>query len=149
MRRTMNDMRFSTRSEYGIRAIIELARHWGGPPVSIHKVAETTGIPYQYLEQLVQKLRRSGIVQATRGVQGGYTLKRDPHEISVGDILRSVEGKIEPYRCPAVGDYQCARQNTCLARHVWSRVAASVSSVVDNMNIASLMNDYGTPAQHP
>lgn len=133
-------MRFSTRSEYGLRAIIELARHWGQGPVSIHRVADTTGIPYQYLEQLVQRLRRSGIVTSRRGVQGGYILSRAPGQITVGDVLRSVEGKLEPYQCPAVGRYQCPRQSTCVAKQVWSRVAISVSNVVDHMSIEGILH---------
>lgn len=133
-------MRFSTRSEYGLRAIIELGRHWGEPPISINRVAEKTGIPYQYLEQLVQKLRRGGLVNALRGVKGGYALTRDPSEITVGDVLRSVEGDLAPYRCPIVGPYQCPQQGMCVAKFVWEKVAKVVNEAVDGITIGSLIN---------
>ena len=141
-------MRFSTRSEYGLRAIIELGRHWGNPPVSIKKVAEKTDIPYQYLEQLVQKLRKGGLVNALRGVRGGYVLSRNPSEMTVGDVLRSVEGDLAPYRCPIVGPYQCPRQGQCVAKYVWEKVAKVVNAAVDEITIGSLIKKTDPSVSH-
>ncbi|MCL6581714.1 MAG: Rrf2 family transcriptional regulator, partial [Firmicutes bacterium] len=85
-------MRLSTRSEYGVIACCELARHHGEGPLPLKAVAEEQGIPEAYLEQLVAALRRAGLVRSVRGAQGGYVLSRSPEKITVGDVVRVLEG---------------------------------------------------------
>ena len=133
-------MRFSTRSEYALRAIIELAQHGKEGSLSVAHIAERTGIPHQYLEQLIHHLRRGGLVTALRGVKGGYRLSRKPHEISIGEILRCMEGDLAPYKCPAAGPYKCPRQETCLGKNVWEEIASAVNRTVDGMTVAGLIN---------
>jgi Rrf2 family protein len=133
-------MRFSTRSEYALRAVLELGRKWGGPSLSVSSIAKETGIPHQYLEQLIHHLRRGGLVTAFRGVKGGYRLSRKPSEISVGEILRCMEGDLAPFRCPVAGPYVCPREATCLGKEVWSEIASAVNKAVDGMTVAALLS---------
>src|SRR2546430_9287 len=93
----------STRGEYGMRLMVDLARHFGEGTVSLHAVATREQLPEASLEQLVASLRKAGLVHGKRGAGGGYTLARDPREITAGDIMRALEGPIEPQICPAEG----------------------------------------------
>jgi Rrf2 family protein len=132
-------MRFSTRSEYALRAVIELAQNGNEASLSVSTIAQRTGIPHQYLEQLIHHLRRGGLVTAFRGVKGGYRLSRKPGEISIGEILRCMEGDLAPYKCPVVGPYTCPRAATCLGKNVWSEIASAVNRTVDGMTVAALI----------
>src|SRR3989338_2490461 len=133
-------MMFSTRSEYALRAVIELARRWKeNSAVSVHTIAESTGIPYQYLEQLIHPLRKAHIVTAQRGVKGGYRLARNPRELTVQDILRCMEYDFAPFRCPVAGDYKCDRNVNCTAKKVWGEIAQSVSRTTKAITIAALL----------
>ena len=97
-----NFMKLTTKGRYGLRAVIDLAMYAKEEPVSLAEVAERQSISISYLEQLVAKLKKAGIVQSTRGAQGGYALAKEPEEISVGEILRALEGSLSPVDCSAV-----------------------------------------------
>jgi len=84
----------STRGEYGMRLMVDLARRWQQGTVSLHAVASREDLPEAYLEQLVAVLRKAGLVHGKRGAGGGYTLARDPSAITAGDIVRALEGPI-------------------------------------------------------
>ncbi len=94
-------MKLSTKGKYGLRAMIDLARYSEKEPVSIGSVAVRQGISERYLEQLVALLKKAGLVKSIRGASGGYVLEKKPSEISVGDILRALEGSLEPVKCAA------------------------------------------------
>ena len=94
-------MKLSTKGKYGLRAMIDLARYSEKEPVSIGSVAARQGISERYLEQLVALLKKAGLVKSIRGASGGYVLEKKPSEISVGDILRALEGSLEPVKCAA------------------------------------------------
>lgn len=130
----------STRGEYGMRLMIDLARHWGQGSVSLHAVAKREDLPEAYLEQLVAALRRAGLVTGKRGAGGGYTLARDPQEITAGHIVRALEGPIEPQICTAEGDpvVNCVRENDCGTREVWLRLQSTIASALDSMTLADL-----------
>lgn len=132
-------MKYSTKSEYAIRTVIELARHWGGPSICVRVIAQRTGIPHQYLEQLIHYLRRGGLVTAFRGVKGGYQLNRAPENISIGEILRCMEGDIAPYKCPVVGSYICPREKECVGKQVWRQIAEAVNTTADGISVATLL----------
>ena len=93
-------MKLSTKGRYGLRAMIDLAQYSGDAPVSIISISERQDISERYLEQLVALLRKAGLVRSIRGAGGGYVLAKDMKEISVGDILRALEGSLEPVECP-------------------------------------------------
>src|SRR2546430_12002318 len=94
----------STRGEYGMRLMVELGKDWGQGTVSLHAVAEGEDLPEAYLEQLVAALRKAGLVNGKRGGGGGYVLAREPREITAGDVVRALEGPIEPQICTAEGE---------------------------------------------
>jgi len=97
-------------------------------------------LPLAYLEQLVASLRRAGLVNGKRGAGGGYLLARDPAKITAGDIVRALEGPIEPQICTAEGDpvLNCVREQSCGTRTVWLRLQSSIAAALDGMNLAEL-----------
>lgn len=130
----------STRGEYGMRLMVELARNWGHGTVSLHAVAEREGLPEAYLEQLVATLRRVGLVTGKRGAGGGYTLARDPSAITAGDVVRALEGPIEPQVCTAEGEaiVNCVHEPSCGTRLVWVKLQETIAKALDGLTLADL-----------
>lgn len=132
----------STRGRYGVKALYELARaEPSGSAVSLREIAECQGLSLSYLEQLIGPLRRAGLVVSVRGAKGGYILGRPRGEITVGDIIRVMEGSIAPTEC--VGDSSdavshCGRSQTCVARGIWEKVKRSVEEVLDSITLEDL-----------
>lgn len=136
-------MRLSSRCEYGVRAMVELAVSHGGGPISIREVAEREGIPEKYLEQLFSKLRRAGLVKGCRGTGGGYMLTREPHTISVGDVMRAVDGPISVCGCTGEGvadgaNGGCAKKASCAAHPVWDKLQKGIVSILDSTTLSDL-----------
>jgi Rrf2 family cysteine metabolism transcriptional repressor len=130
----------STRGEYGMRLMVDLARHWGRGTVSLHAVAEREDLPEAYLEQLVAALRKAGLVNGKRGAGGGYVLAREPREITAGDVVRALEGPIEPQICTAEGEpvVNCVREPDCGTRAVWLKLQDSIAKALDGMTLAEI-----------
>jgi Rrf2 family protein len=141
-------MRFSTRSEYGIRVMVRLGRHYGEGPVALSELAQEENLPLAYLEQIAGQLRRSGLVASRMGVRGGYVLARDPGAISMADIVRSLEGSLAPVSCLAEGGGpgECTHAETpCSAHSFWERLQSSVTATLAGVSVADLMRE-GQPA---
>ncbi len=135
-------MKVSAKEQYGLRAIAELADQYGKGPISLNDVAEAQGISLAYLEQVIRDLRDAELVSSTRGAHGGYELVRPPHEITVGEVLRALEGDILPVQCVRHADARlCERSEACAARTVWERVHRRVVDVLDGMTLADLQTD--------
>lgn len=134
-------MRTSTKGRYGVRAMLDLARNSSSAPVPLRDIAERQGISEHYLEQLFASLRKAGLVRSVRGTKGGYELASDPSGITVGQILRVLEGPIGPTDCVADDDsaVHCEREDTCATRYLWLKVQAAISSVVDTTTLADLV----------
>ncbi|HHY37314.1 MAG TPA: Rrf2 family transcriptional regulator [Clostridia bacterium] len=141
-------MMLSTRGRYGVKALYELARaEPSGSPVSLREIAECQGLSLSYLEQLIGPLRRAGLVVSVRGAKGGYILGRPRGEITVGDIIRVMEGSIAPTECVADspdGVSHCGRSQTCIAKGIWERVKKSVEEVLDSITLEDLCGRDGT-----
>ena len=137
----------STRGEYGMRLMVDLARHFGEGSVSLHVVATREQLPEAYLEQLVASLRKAGLVQGKRGAGGGYILSRDPSAITAGDIVRALEGPIEPQICTAEGVavVNCVLQPGCATHHVWLAVQKNIATALDSMTLAQLVKTAAPP----
>ncbi len=132
---------FSTKGEYGVRLMVDLARHYGEGPMSLADVAEHEDLPRPYLEQLVVSLRAAELVVSHRGARGGYTLARPPVQIGMGDVLRALEGPIVPMICAAhdletAG--QCGRTTFCTVNTLWVRVRDAITDAVDSLTLADL-----------
>ncbi|HHY36412.1 MAG TPA: Rrf2 family transcriptional regulator [Firmicutes bacterium] len=133
-------MRFSTRGRYGLKAMFVLAQHYGKGPLPLKQVAENQGISEAYLEQLIGELRKSGLVKSVRGAQGGYLLGKAPEKITVGDIIRVLEGPIAPADCVVADDADiCDQADRCVTRLIWERVRDSVSEVLDSVSLADML----------
>jgi Rrf2 family protein len=138
----------STRGEYGMRLMVDLARHWQRGSISLHTVAQREDLPEAYLEQLVAVLRKAGLVNGKRGAGGGYMLARDPSAITAGDIVRALEGPIEPQICTAEGDpvLNCIREQDCGTRAVWVKLQSTIAQALDGMTLADLAKEKVTVA---
>jgi Rrf2 family protein len=134
-------LHFSTRGEYGVRLMVELARHHGSGPISLSEMAVHEDLPRPYLEQLVVSLRAAGLVTSTRGAHGGYQLTRDPVEIHMGQVIEALEGPIAPMVCASEDpDHAalCSRTGFCNVNLLWVRVRDAVVSALDSVTLADL-----------
>lgn len=135
-------MHLSTRGHYGLLAMFDLAEHYGSGPISLKTVAERQNISDNYLEQLIAVLRKAGLVRSVRGAQGGYILARDPGSITVGDIIRAMEGPIAPVECVSeIGPTECVQAESCITRLVWTRVRDKLAEVMDSISLADMLRD--------
>ncbi|KMT21295.1 RrF2 family transcriptional regulator [Clostridium cylindrosporum] len=136
-------MKLSTKGRYGVKAMFELALHYGLDPVSIKTIAERQNISDYYLEQLFSGLRKAGLIKSIRGAQGGYILSRDPKDISVADILNVLEGPIEISECILDDEsHSCNRAGCCATRLLWRKISDSVNSVIDTTTLQDMVEDY-------
>ena len=135
-------MKVSTRGDYASRALLSLALHAGnGGPTSVRDIAERTGLPQPYLEQILLALKGAGLVRSKRGVGGGYVLARDPAEITLGQIVAAVDGPImlgdfgEPHQNGA-----CDHEGQCVLLDVWSDVGRHMRDHLDSFTLADMVS---------
>ncbi len=135
-------MKMSTKGKYGLRAVIDLAQHSESNPISITSIAQRQGISERYLEQLMSKLKKAEIVKSIRGANGGYTLNKAAEDISVGEILRALEGNIEPVDCSGIQSEEgCQSACGCVSKIVWQRINDSVNQAVDEISLSNLLDE--------
>lgn len=135
-------MKLSTRGRYGIHAMYDLAKHYGDGPQSIKLIAERQGIPEAYLEQLIAILRKEKLVISTRGAQGGYRLVREPKDMTVGEVLRALEGGLNLVDCLLEED-SCGKTCACPSRVVWMKIRDGLNSIVDGITLQDMIDEYG------
>jgi Rrf2 family protein len=141
-------MRFSTRSEYGIRVMVRLGRSYGTGPVPLTDLARQENLPLPYLEQIAGQLRRAGLVSSRLGVKGGYALARSPETLSMADIVKSLEGSLAPVSCLAEGGGpgECTHADTpCSAHAFWEQLQGTITATLQSVTVADLMKE-GQPA---
>lgn len=131
-------MRFTTKSEYAVRAIICLAEASGKNPVQIREIAEKEGISRFLIDQIFMKLRKNGLVKSVRGRSGGYTLAKAPGRISVGDVIRSIEGPISILKCCGQ-DSVCNKTSVCKPHFMWKKINADIEKILDKAKIGALL----------
>lgn len=139
-------MLFSTRAEYGVRLMVELGRQDGQRPVALAAVAEAEQLPLSYLEHLVAKLRRAGLVESQRGAHGGYRLARPAAEIEMLEVVQALEGTIAPMECfqtDPEGKVFCSHEtdgdHACATKLLWTRVQGGVTRALAGTNLAELV----------
>jgi Rrf2 family protein len=144
-------LQVSTKGEYGVRIMVNLARHYGERPRSLADIAQEEMLPLAYLEQLVKLLREAEppLVVSTRGAHGGYRLSRSPEEITMGEVLRVLEGPIAPMICATEGEMTeiCGFIGTCRIQYLWAKVRDAVARTIDTMTLAELVSVPDNPAQ--
>jgi len=133
------DMILSTKGRYGLKAVFELSLNYGLGPVSLKKVSEKYDISESYLEQLFAKLKKSGYIDTVRGPQGGYYLAKKPDEITVGMILRTLEGDITTSEC--INKEVCSRESICATRVIFEKIEKSINDVIDSITLADMHED--------
>lgn len=131
-------MKLSTKGRYGVRAMYELALSRGEGAQSVKAIAERQSIPEAYLEQLISPLRKAGLVTSMRGAQGGYELADEPANISVGAILRAVEGPLAATTCVMK---KCEHEGSCAMHALWSRIHKGVNSMLDGISLQDMLDD--------
>ena len=135
-------MKISTKGRYGLRAFIDLACYGAEEPVSISSISARQEISERYLEQLMAKLKKAGLVESTRGAGGGYRLGRPAEEISVGDVLRVLEGSLKAAQCSGMEDEStCENHDICVTKYVWKRINDSITQAVDTMMLDQLIEE--------
>lgn len=135
-------MNLSQKCQYAIRAILELAKQYGRGPVAISQIAASQAIPQRFLENILSELRPTGLIESRRGIQGGYLLARDPATISVGEVIRLVDGPLDPVKC--IGDRNgpcCPLKDNCSLFHLWTRAKTAVEEVYDNASFRDLVEE--------
>src|SRR5216684_1505225 len=146
-------MMFSTKAEYGVRVMVELARHADEEPVPLAEIASRGGLPLAYLEHLVARLRKAGLVDSRRGSRGGYLLARSPLEITMAEIVEALEGSIAPIECiseAADGSIVCSREtdpgHVCPTKLLWTRVRFAVVRTLQETTLADLVLGAALPS---
>ncbi|MBL7071835.1 MAG: Rrf2 family transcriptional regulator [Candidatus Omnitrophica bacterium] len=135
-------MGISTKSTYGIRAMFELALHHGRNPISVSYISGRESISIPYLEQLLSKLRRNGLVRSVRGPKGGYILSKKPKDITVGDIVRILDGGITPVHCVNSNNKKnCKMIDKCVTKTVWKKLKNAVDETLDSVSLKDLCSD--------
>jgi Rrf2 family protein len=131
-------MKINTRVRYGLRAILRIAEGYGGPPISISTISHEQGISGKYLEQVVSPMRRAGLVVSQKGVKGGYSLSRDPEEITLWHVIQSLDS--HPHLVECVDDPRtCSKTDCCVAFTVWKMLDQRLQEFWSGFNLAQLM----------
>ena len=138
-------MRLTTKSRYGTRLVIDLAIYGKKKSIPLNEVARRQNISIKYLEQLVRKLKQAGMIKSQRGPHGGHSLAQSPSDITVGDIVRTLEESTAITDCAETDARQCGICNQagdCLSRWVWVEASQAMFECLDNITVADLL-------QHP
>jgi len=140
-------LKLSNKGIYGIKALYELARHFGGDPINIREISERHGLPVPFLEQVLHKLRLSGLVESRRGVNGGYVLARPPGEITLGDAVRALEGPIALCDCLQHAESEAVsdRMRHCVTSDIYRRLGSIVEQAFDSVTFAELADEHVEP----
>lgn len=135
-------MRLSTKGQYAVRAMVDLAYYSKDKPVTLHEISEREDISLNYLEQLFAKLRRNGIVNSVRGPGGGYVLAKKPDEINIGEIIEAVEESLSPVAC-VEGDKGCNRIDKCVTFKLWKGLGDRIKDFLSSITVQNLCDDAG------
>ncbi|MDA8172716.1 MAG: Rrf2 family transcriptional regulator [Nitrospiraceae bacterium] len=131
-------LKLSTKGQYGVRAMFEIARGYPEHPVAIREIAERQDVSVAYLEQILNTLRKAGLITSVRGPGGGYLLSRSPREISIGEILRGLDGPVALTACqdPLAG---CVRADGCVTSLLWKALGEKIEGFLDQMTLHDLL----------
>ncbi len=133
-------MKLSTKGRYGVKAMVDLAIHYGGDPVSIKSISERQNISEYYLEQLFSPLRKANLIKSVRGAQGGYILSKSPQDTTIAEIMEVLEGPIEISNC--LDDKSCNNVDCCATRLLWAKIKNSIDSVTKSTTLQDILDDY-------
>lgn len=133
-------MSMSQKCQYSIRATLELAKHHGKGPIPISQIAANQAVPGRFLENILSQMRQGGFVESRRGVLGGYSLLRDPKNLTVGDLIRFVDGPLDPVKCIAQQPKPCPLKGRCSLIELWARARDALEKVYDGTTFQDLVD---------
>ena len=110
-------------------------------PIPLKQIADEENLSENYLEQLVSQLRKEGLLESVRGAQGGYMLAMSPNKITVGNVLRVLEGNLAPADCIIEGDNGCENEDNCVTKLVWIKIKDSIDEVVDSITLQDMLDE--------
>ena len=145
-------MRLSRRSEYGLRALVDLVRHEGADPVALAVLARRNKLPPKFLEQIMATLKHAGVVRTTLGAHGGYAIAADPTVVTVGRVIRLLDGALAPLSCVSLRYYErcsCVDEAGCPLRDVMLDVRDAMLEILDQETLADLAARPGRPSIDP
>ncbi len=132
-------MRITYKGDYALKAVLDLALHYDKGVVTIHDLAKRTDTPIKFLEQVLLDLKKGGFVESRRGKVGGYLLAKPPSQIKLGDVVRFIDGPIEPLACVERGYSGCNDIYKCIFRNIWREVTRCTSGIIDNITFEDLV----------
>jgi len=133
--------KISTKSQYGLRAMVYLAR-FQDKICPLRVISKKEGISFDYLEKIILKLEKTGLIKAKKGSQGGYFLGREPSKIKIGEIIRTLEGNAGLVKCITLGKggkYHCPKERECLTKNFWKKIQDSLNSALNSITLADLI----------
>ncbi len=133
-------MKITYKGDYALKTILDLAMHYGSGVVTIHELAERIDAPIKFLEQILLDLKRGGFVESRRGNIGGYLLARHPSKLKLGEVIRFIEGPVEPIACTDKKYTACNDLYKCAFRRIWQDVAKATSDIIDNITFEELVD---------
>jgi len=131
-------MRITYKGDYALKAVLDLTLHYGNGVVTINDLAARIDAPIKFLEQVLLDLKRGGFVESRRGKIGGYRLSREPSKIKLGEVIRFIDGPIEPISCLEEKYVGCQDLQKCIFKGIWQNVAESTSRIIDNVTFKDL-----------
>lgn len=135
-------MKYSTKSRYALRLMVDLTLHGNSDYIALKDISERQNISVKYLEQIVSVLGKAGMLKSVRGPQGGYKLAKDPSEYTAGDILRITEGNLAPIPCLENEENDCDRISQCATLDFWKGLYDTVNSYVDGVTLQDLAERF-------
>src|SRR3989338_1206943 len=137
-------MHITYKGDYALKAVLGLATHYGNGVVTIHDLSKEIDAPIKFLEQVLLELKRGGFVESRRGKIGGYLLARAPSQIKLGEVIRFIDGPIEPIACVEKNYSGCSDTYKCVFKKIWMGGAKATSDIVDNITFEDLVNQIKT-----
>lgn len=134
-------LRLSTKGQYGVRAMFELAKHYQKGPLSIKEISERQDVSVAYLEQLLNKLRKSKLIKSRKGPGGGYEINKKPEEISIGVILNALEGPVTITHCLGPKAKGCNRVEGCVTRLLWKSLGEKIEHFLETISLKDLVKE--------
>ena len=136
-------LKLSNRGLYGVKALYELAKNYGGAPITIKEISKHHGLPIPFLEQVLHKLKHKGLVKSHRGVNGGYVLSRPPEKITLGDIIRALEGPIALCDCLLKKNEgeKNVKELHCVTSSIYKKLGKKVEETFDSVTLKELAHE--------
>ncbi|MBU4376855.1 MAG: Rrf2 family transcriptional regulator [Candidatus Omnitrophica bacterium] len=137
-------MKITYKGDYALKAVLDLALHYGKDVVTIHEISGRIDAPVKFLEQVLLDLKKGGFVESRRGKVGGYLLSKAPSDITVGDVARFIDGPIEPISCVKKGYSDCHDMYRCVFKNIWQDVSEATSNIIDHVTFEQLVSEVNS-----